>query len=197
MIINEKNYYFLAPDNKSGLSVRPPRDLYLSDKFEFKVKFTVDFEKCEGETRGIVMMNGKHLGLNIWNDKLNGSVWTEDGVFDTYQNVGSKDIECRFICDNKNKQISLITGDEKTTIDFTGNLLDDYKHSYIWVGCGNGLKDVEDEFRNHFYGEINFLEIKRDDKIIFQSDFKKKTEFKVFDESNSGNHLLKYNKEWY
>ena len=106
MIIDKENYYFIAPDNKNGLSVRPPRDLYLSDKFEFKVKFTVDFEKCEGETRGIVMMNGNHLGLNIWNDKLNGSVWTEDGVFDTYQNICSKDIECRFICDNKNKQIS-------------------------------------------------------------------------------------------
>ena len=197
MIINEKNYYFLAPDNKSGLSVRPPRDLYLSDKFEFKVKFTVDFEKCEGETRGIVMMNGKHLGIHIWNKNLNGSVWTEDGIFTAYQNVDNKEIECRFICDNKNKQISLIIGDEKTTTNFTGNLIDDYKYSYIWLGCGNGHKDVEDEFRNHFYGEIDFLEIKRDDKIIFQSNFKKKTEFKVFDESNSGNHLLKYNGEWY
>ena len=142
-------------------------------------------------------MNGKHLGIHIWNKNLNGSVWTEDGIFTAYQNVDNKEIECRFICDNKNKQISLIIGDEKTTTNFTGNLIDDYKYSYIWLGCGNGHKDVEDEFRNHFYGEIDFLEIKRDDKIIFQSDFKKKTEFKVFDESNSGNHLLKYNDEWY
>ena len=93
MIIDKENYYFIAPDNKNGLSVRPPRDLYLSDTFEFKVNFTVDFEKCQGKSRGIVMMNGKHLGIHIWNKKLNGSVWTEDGVFDTYQNVGSKDIE--------------------------------------------------------------------------------------------------------
>ena len=197
MIIDKENYYFIAPDNKNGLSVRPPRDLYLSDTFEFKVNFTVDFEKCQGKSRGIVMMNGKHLGIHIWNKKLNGSVWTEDGVFDTYQNVGSKDIECRFICDNKNKQISLIVGNIKTTTDFTGDLVDDYKYSYIWVGCGNGLKDIEEEFKNHFYGYINYLEIKRNDKVIFKSEFKKKTEFKVFDESNSGNHLLKYNSEWY
>ena len=197
MIIDKENYYFIAPDNKNGLSVRPPRDLYLADKFEFKVNFTIDFEKCQGESRGIVMMNGKHLGIHIWNKKLNGSVWTENGVFDTYLNVSDKNIECRFICDNKNKQISLIIGDEKTTTDFTGNLVDDYKYSYIWVGCGNGLKDVEDEFKNHFYGNIHFLEIKRNDKVIFQSDFQKKTKFKVFDESNSGNHLLKYNSEWY
>ena len=26
---------------------------------------------------------------------------------------------------------------------------------------------------------------------------KRKQNFKVFDESNSGNHLLKFNKEWY
>ena len=45
MIIDKENYYFIAPDNKNGLSVRPPRDLYLSDTFEFKVNFTVDFEK--------------------------------------------------------------------------------------------------------------------------------------------------------
>ena len=197
MIINEKNYYFLAPDNKSGLSVRPPRDLYLSDKFEFKVKFTVDFEKCEGETRGIVMMNGKHLGLNIWNDKLNGTVWTEDGVFDVFQNVKSKGIECTFICDNKNKQISLIVGGKKNTTNFTGSLVEDYKYSYIWIGCGNGRIDMDNNFRNQFFGDIHYLEIKRDNKTIFKSDFTKKTEFKVFDESNSGNHLLKYNGEWY
>ena len=46
------------------------------------------------------------------------------------------------------------------------------------------------------FGDPN-LEIKRDDKTIFKSNFKKKTEFKVFDESLSGNHLLKYNGEWY
>jgi len=195
--IDKENYYFIAPDNKNGLSVRPPRDLYLADTFEFKVNFTVDFQKCQGKSRGIVMMNGKHLGIHIWNKKLNGSVWTEDGVFDTYQNIGSKDIECRFICDNKNKQISLIVGNIKTTTDFTGDLVDDYKYSYIWLGCGNGLKDIEEEFKNHFYGDINYLEIKRDDKIIFKSNFEKKTEFKVYDESLSGNHLLKYNSEWY
>ena len=197
MIIDKENYYFIAPDNKNGLSVRPPRDLHLADTFEFEVNFIVDMEKCKGKSGGIVMMNGKHLGIHIWNKKLNGSVWTEDGVFDTYQNVGSKDIECRFICDNKNKQISLIVGNIKTTTDFTGDLVDDYKYSYIWVGCGNGLKDIEEEFKNHFYGYINYLEIKRNDKVIFKSEFKKKTEFKVFDESNSGNHLLKYNSEWY
>lgn len=200
MILDEDNYYFLAPDNKNGLSVRPPRDLYLADKFEFKAKFRVDFEKCKGEARGVVMMNGKHLGINVWNDKLNGSIWTEDGIFDSYVEIDDTylgHIECTFICDNKNKQISLIVGDRKTTTDFTGNLVDDYKHSYIWVGCGNGYTHTDNEFKNQFFGDIHYLEIKRDDKTIFKSNFKKKTEFKVFDESNSGNHLLKYNSEWY
>ena len=200
MILDEDNYYFLAPDNKNGLSVRPPRDLYLADKFEFKAKFRVDFEKCKGEARGVVMMNGKHLGINVWNDKLNGSIWTEDGIFDSYVEIDDTylgHIECTFICDNKNKQISLIVGDRKTTTDFTGNLVDDYKHSYIWVGCGNGYTHTDNEFKNQFFGDIHYLEIKRDDKTIFKSNFKKKTDFKVFDESNSGNHLLKYNSEWY
>ena len=41
MIIDKENYYFIAPDNKNGLSVRPPRDLYLADTFEFKINFTI------------------------------------------------------------------------------------------------------------------------------------------------------------
>ena len=102
-----------------------------------------------------------------------------------------------YICDNKNKQISLIVGGKKNTINFTGSLVEDYKYSYIWVGCGNGRIDMGENFRNQFFGDIHYLEIKRDNKTIFQSDFTKKTEFKVFDESNSGNHLLKYNGEWY
>ena len=197
MIIDKENYYFLAPDNKNGLSVRPPRDLHLADTFEFKVNFTVDFEKCHGSSRGIVMMNGKHLGIHIYNNLLLASVWTDKGIFETQMILDNKNIKCKFICDNKNKQVSLIADNKTSTIDFKGKLVDDYKYSYLWVGCGNGFKDSDDEFRNNFFGDISYLKIKRDDKVIFQSDFKKKTEFKVFDESNSGNHLLKYNKEWY
>jgi predicted membrane protein len=57
--------------------------------------------------------------------------------------------------------------------------------------------NLDEEFRNQFFGDIHYLEIKRDDKTIFKSNFNRKTEFKIFDESNSGNHLLKYNGEWY
>ena len=143
------------------------------------------------------MMNGKHLGIHIYNNLLLASVWTDKGIFETQMILDNKNIKCKFICDNKNKQVSLIADNKTSTIDFKGKLVDDYKYSYLWVGCGNGFKDSDDEFRNNFFGDISYLKIKRDDKVIFQSDFKKKTEFKVFDESNSGNHLLKYNKEWY
>ncbi len=197
MIIDKENYYFIAPDNKNGLSVRPPRDLYLSDIFEFKVNFTIDYKKCKDKSCGIVMMNGKHLGIHIYNNLLLASVWTDKGIFETQMILDNKNIKCKFICDNKNKQVSLIADNKTSTIDFKGKLVDDYKYSYLWVGCGNGFKDSDDEFRNNFFGDISYLKIRRDDKVIFQSDFKKKTEFKVFDESNSGNHLLKYNKEWY
>tara|TARA_Y100001963_G_C6677584_1_gene398247 strand:+ start:177 stop:770 length:594 start_codon:yes stop_codon:yes gene_type:complete len=197
MIIDKDNYYFLAPDNKNGLSVRPPRDLYLADTFEFKVNFTIDYKKCGEKSCGIVMMNGKHLGIHIYNNLLLASVWTDKGVFETQMTLDNKNIKCRFICDNKNKQVSLVADNKTSTIDFKGKLVDDYKYSYLWVGCGNGFLETDSEYRNNFYGDIHFLEIKRNDKVIFQSDFKKKTEFKVFDESNSGNHLLKYNSEWY
>ena len=197
MRLDKNNIYFLPPDNKNGLSTLPPNNLYLSDTFEFRVRFTIDIKECKDKDCGVIMMNGKHLGIRVYNDYLSASVWTQNGIYEKQFPLDIENIWCRFICDNKNKQISLIIGNIKTTTDFTGDLVDDYKYSYIWLGCGNGLKDIEEEFKNHFYGQIYFLEIKRNDKVIFKSDFKKKTKFKVFDESNSGNHLLKYNSEWY
>ena len=61
-----------------------------------------------------------------------------------------------------------------SSIDFKGNLVDDYKYSYLWIGCGNGFKDSDDEFRNSFFGDISYLKIRRDDNTIFKSHFKRK-----------------------
>ena len=143
------------------------------------------------------MMNGKHLGIHIYNNLLIASVWTDKGIFETQMILDNKNIKCRFVCDNKNKQISLIADDKTSTIDFKGKLVDDYKYSYLWVGCGNGFLEEDSEFRNNFTGDIHYLEIFKNNKVIFKSELDRQTQFKVFDESNSGNHLLKFNKEWY
>ena len=190
MMLDKDNFYFLPPNNKNGLSVRPPNDLYLSDRFEFRVTFSLDTKKSENKNCGIIMLNGKHLGISVQENYIFASIWTNKGHFQTSLPLDNKLVTCTFICDNKNKQITIKADEKTSSIDFKGNLVDDYKYSYLWIGCGNGFKDSDDEFRNSFFGDISYLKIRRDGNTIFKSHFKKKTEFKVFDESNSGNHLL-------
>ena len=195
MRLDKNNIYFLPPDNKNGLSTLPPNNLYLSDTFEFRVRFTIDIKECKDKDCGVIMMNGKHLGIRVYNDYLSASVWTQNGIYEKQFPLDIENIWCRFICDNKNKQISLITDTQSSTIDFDGDLVDDYKYSYLWVGCGNGFNEPDDEFRNNFFGDISYLEIKKDDKTLFKSNFEKKTNFKVFEKSGISEIRCRY--RWY
>jgi hypothetical protein len=207
MRLDKDNIYFLPPNNKNGLSTLPPSDLYLADTFEFRARFTVELKKCNDKDCGIVMLNGKNMGihykrylhnkLNKYEDYLSATVVTEKGSYEKQLNLDTTNVWCRFICDNKNKQITLMTDTQSSTLDFKGSLVDEYKYSYLWVGCGNGFNDPDDEHRNGFFGDITYLEIKKNEKTLFISNFKKKTDFKVFDESGNGNHLLRYKTEWY
>ena len=72
-----------------------------------------------------------------------------------------------------------------------------HKYSYLWVGCGYGFSDVQKNTDNILMGDISYLEIKKDDKTIFYLTLKRKQKIKVFDESNNGNHLLKFQEDWY
>ena len=60
----------------------------------------------------------------------------------------------------------------------------------MWFGCGMGMGD---EWNQHFYGEFleSYISVK-DGYKIFESDFTQVTEFKAFDQSWNGNHLVKY-----
>ena len=78
-----------------------------------------------------------------------------------------------------------------------GKLSNDYVFSYLWLGCGNNFENCDDEFRWNFYGDISYAEVIINGKTIFQSKCGKKTKYKVYDESQSGNHLVKYSSEWF
>ena len=51
----------------------------------------------------------------------------------------------------------------------------------------------KNEWNQHFYGEFleSYISVK-DGYKIFESDFTQVTEFKVFDQSWNGNHLVKF-----
>ena len=82
--INKDNVYFLPQSNKNSLSTALPQFSDGVKSFEFKVEFKPDFSKSKpNENYGIMMLNGKHLGIS-WLESENGqsnivgSLWTEN-----------------------------------------------------------------------------------------------------------------------
>ena len=68
----------------------------------------------------------------------------------------------------------------------------------IFGGCGFlGSWIVRVFLKKGYRVSVFDLEIKKDNKTIFLSNFKKRTDFKVYDESGCGNHLLKFQEDWY
>ena len=78
---------------------------------------------------------------------------------------------------------------EVVEYNYTGKIRD-YTDSILWYGCGIGMGD---EWNQHFYGEFleSYISVK-DGYKIFESDFTQVTEFKAFDQSWNGNHLVKF-----
>ena len=128
-----------------------------------------------------------------------------------------------FVVNRKEKKVKMKVNDNYIEKSFTGDLVD-YEDAMIWLGCCNGLSLCPEEFRWNFIGEINMFGIflcdlilnheVEDKKIIHNffnggkldstlveksvcfSNLKEFNEFKIFDESNHGNHFVKYNEEW-
>ncbi|HIF02389.1 MAG TPA: pyridoxal-phosphate dependent enzyme [Nitrospinaceae bacterium] len=82
------------------------------------------------------------------------------------------------------------------TFDICKDLVDDYETSYLWVGCSNAFSSCPEEHRWYFTGRVDYLEIIKEEETIFKSNMKKLTEFKIYDESENGNHFLKWSTEW-
>jgi hypothetical protein len=195
--IDKDNVYFLPPTNKNSLSTALPQFSGNIKSFEFKVKFKPDFSKSkQGINYGIMMLNGKHLGIS-WlesedgQSNIVGSLWTEEEIQQIYspltydRNTLKRTNDytyAHFIVDIENGWMRL---NNTATKKIKGKLSNDYRFSYLWLGCGNNFENCDDEYRWNFYGNINY------------SKCQKKTKYKVYDESENGNHLLKYSREWF
>ena len=95
----------------------------------------------------------------------------------------------------------------------------DYSYSYTWIGCANRLSP---EFQHIYYGDITLLHLQEgildddncklifddydkfvetvsldmDRKIMFTSNFKEVSPYKVKDHSFNNNHIIKYSNLW-
>jgi hypothetical protein len=121
------------------------------------------------------------------------------------------------IHNSDNKTITLYVNGETKTEDYKGNLID-YSNSWLWVGAACGVDGYDERYSYFFEGELNYVgifrkafSIKETDEIIeagrivdynsqywpiLITNFKEKTDYKIKDQSNNGNHLILYNNEW-
>ena len=211
---HKENFYFIPTKNKNSLNLYSVENLFQSD-FEIMVKVKVDREEFPSgeEVGGIVSKNGEHMGLfafTNWDEQtceyiLMAKIWTEEndeiimkdlcfkvGEARKPHEVGKKPdyIYNLKLTHNLNDKIITFTCDDKVEeYNYTGEIRD-YTNSILWYGCGIGMGD---EWNQHFYGEFleSYISIK-DGYKIFESDFTQVTEFKVFDQSWNGNHLVKF-----
>jgi len=211
---HNENFYFIPTKNKNSLNLYSVEDLFQND-FEIMVKVKVDWEKFPSgeEVGGIVSKNGEHMGLfafKSWDKQtceyiLMAKVWTEEDkeviMKELCFKVGEapKPHEAKKKPDyiynlklthNLSDKIITFTCDEEVVeYNYTGKIRD-YTDSILWYGCGIGMGD---EWNQHFYGEFleSYISVKGGYKI-FESDFTQVTEFKAFDQSWNGNHLVKF-----
>ena len=179
------------------------------------VKVKVDWEKFPSgeEVGGIVSKNGEHMGLfafKNWDEQtceyiLMAKVWTEEdeevimkdlcfkvGEAPKPHEVGKKPdyiYNLKLTHNLNDKKITFTCDEEVVEYNYTGKIRD-YTDSILWYGCGIGMGD---EWNQHFYGEFleSYISVK-DGYKIFESDFTQVTEFKAFDQSWNGNHLVKF-----
>jgi hypothetical protein len=115
------------------------------------------------------------------------------------------------------KSITLYVNNEKKTITYEDELVD-YSNSWLWVGAACGMDEYDERYSYFYQGDIQYIGIFKEsinedilldilflNKIlnydskhspVFITNFSEYTQFKIKDQSNNGNHLVKYNNEW-
>jgi len=171
---NGKRAWFVTPENKYGLSKYPLRNITNSN-FTFLVKTRVNWDVMDtnvefGKECGILVKNGKHLGLSavksydgehayakgtIWTVMDDGSIKNWDVLFKLNWEESDWDKEYNLAFSvNLEKKYFFVYGDGKISrIDYEGELVD-YTTSWLWFGASNPLDSCPDEFKNFFYGDI-------------------------------------------
>ena len=129
--------------------------------------------------------------------------------------ISEDDLNITFSCDIIGKKITLTVNNITKTTNLKGEIID-YSASWLWVGCCNALDSFPEETKYFFYGELSYAAIfakaltARDIREVQHTpssiskrltptcafDFKRQTPYKVLDIAGTGNHLIKFDKEW-
>ena len=204
-INNVANTWLIPSYNRNAVSTYLLNEL-IKDDFEIEVSVKTDwdkFKKSKQKYAGVVVLNGLHFGIICKVDDLGGrliagEVWTEvngknyNEVIQVELDHNDKDTDWRDIKFTyvKNKSITLETKEGKTTKELSGNIID-YQHAYLWLGCCDNHLSAPDEYRGNWFGKVKKLKVKGKNETFADFDFKRKTRYKIYDESGNGNHLMK------
>lgn len=204
---------WLLPNYSRNMINTYPMSKLVSNSFTIETTVKIDWENIEKEEnshKGIVSFNGMHFGIQV--KIVNGEyivsseAWTlnDDGVSvlnDCYLVVDKEETKewtkLKMVYE-KDKMISIEVNEQKREMNLGGKLVD-YKSSYLWIGCQDNHKTTPEKYRGNFYGQMKELKIYTPKDTFFKSNFKKRTRYKIYDEANNGNHIMKkyLNKENY
>ena len=206
MIFTGNDAWFIPPTSRYGLSRVSSQDLHLTD-FTFCARIKIDWDFLIPETNtqeaGIMIKNGKHLGLSIAKTGdnyriLKGMCWTEESkpiegsskpfvLSNSEQiliplNAGldiSEDyIDISLSFNIQDKKFKLTANNFEKTQTYTGDLWD-YTASWLWIGVANPLDSCPDEHKHYFKGDIPFCGVfqkymdMEDIKRIFDGNWEK------------------------
>ena len=112
--VSDKLFYFLPQTNKSYLSTSLPQFTKDTNSFEFKLRMRPQWDKLkEGTEYGVLMINGKHLGISMNTTTLVGTVWTDEPKqvylpLDYGSGAPPEIIDCEFKVDNVNRTLKFL-----------------------------------------------------------------------------------------
>lgn len=159
--------------------------------------------------KAVIWTIDPNLGHNAMKDtdillKLNNIPGDED-----------KEYEIGFTLKKEEKEISIFCDGRWKTEKYEGSLID-YSSSWLWIGASNPLESCPKEFNQFFYGEVsrvgifsksldkdeileiheNFKNVSKRLQPVALFDFERNTPYKSLDISETGNHLVKFDKTW-
>lgn len=175
MIFSGRDAWFVPPTSKYGLSKVDSKNLHLND-FTFLARIKVDWDFLQYGTdtdeAGIMVKNGKHLGITIAKTEdghriLKAMCWTKSSIpdaeaeceqifipLDAYEKMCEDYMNIAFSINLTTKKFKIIVNDIEEIQEFNNELID-YTSSWAWIGCSNPLDTCPVGHRQYFKGEIH------------------------------------------
>lgn len=201
LILNGNEAWFCPPRNKYGLNTNEIKYVTFDD-FSFVTSIQVDWVGLDTnlprKEGGVIIKNGKHLGISVikfdtnnsdMNDYfIKGTVWSkhENGnelptdillpILYSEKNIDTR-LDISLSYDKNSNKLTLYCNGRFEEKIIKGKLLD-YSTSWLWVGVSNALESCPIDLRYYFYGIINYVGIYQtcltnDDLVSIFSNYKK------------------------